>query len=64
LWEKWFQLASLGAITCLMGGAIGEIVAIPGGADLSLEVVNESPRSPLRAATRLQNPCSHDTPPL
>ena len=42
MWEKWFQLASLGAITCLMGGAIGEIVAIPGGADLSLEVVNES----------------------
>ena len=42
MWKKWFQLASLGAITCLMGGAIGEIVAIPGGADLSLEVVNES----------------------
>jgi len=64
MWEKWFQLASLGAITCLMGGAIGEIVAIPGGADLSLEVVTNPPRSPLRAATRLQNPCSHDTPPL
>src|SRR5439155_26163106 len=42
MWEKWVQLASLGAITCLMGGAIGEIVAIPGGADLSLEGVNES----------------------
>src|SRR4029453_7591 len=42
MWEKWVQLASLGAITCLMRGTIGEIVAAPGGADLSLNVVNES----------------------
>jgi len=41
LWEKWVQLASLGAVTCLMRGAIGEIVAAPGGADLSLEVLDE-----------------------
>jgi 2-dehydropantoate 2-reductase len=27
MWEKWVQLASLGAVTCLMRGAIGEIVA-------------------------------------
>ena len=26
MWEKWVQLASLGAITCLMRGTIGEIV--------------------------------------
>jgi 2-dehydropantoate 2-reductase len=42
MWEKWVQLASLGAITCLMRGAIGEIVAAPGGAELSLEVLDES----------------------
>ena len=42
MWEKWVQLASLGAITCLMRGTIGEIVAVPGGADLSLKVVDES----------------------
>jgi len=42
MWEKWVQLASLGAITCLMRGAIGEIVAVPGGADLSLKVLDES----------------------
>ena len=42
MWEKWVQLASLGAITCLMRGAIGEIVAAPGGADLSLKVLDES----------------------
>jgi 2-dehydropantoate 2-reductase len=42
MWEKWVQLASLGAITCLMRGTIGEIVAVPGGAGLSLKVLDES----------------------
>jgi 2-dehydropantoate 2-reductase len=42
MWEKWVQLASLGAITCLIRGAIGEIVAAPDGADLSLKVLDES----------------------
>jgi 2-dehydropantoate 2-reductase len=42
MWEKWVQLASLGAITCLMRGAIGEIVAVPGGAELSLKMLEES----------------------
>jgi 2-dehydropantoate 2-reductase len=42
MWEKWFQLASLGAVTCLMRGTIGEIVAAPGGAELAIDVVNES----------------------
>jgi 2-dehydropantoate 2-reductase len=42
MWEKWVQLASLGAITCLMRGTIGEIVAAPGGADVSLKVLDES----------------------
>jgi 2-dehydropantoate 2-reductase len=42
MWEKWVQLASLGAVTCLMRGTIGEIVAVPGGADLSLKILDES----------------------
>jgi 2-dehydropantoate 2-reductase len=42
MWEKWVQLASLGATTCLMRGTIGEIVAVPGGANLSLKVLDES----------------------
>jgi 2-dehydropantoate 2-reductase len=42
MWEKWLQLASLGAVTCLMRGTIGEIVAAPGGAELSIDIVNES----------------------
>src|SRR5438105_7988475 len=42
MWEKWVQLASLGAITCLMRGAIGEIVAVPAGSELSLKMLDES----------------------
>src|SRR5438067_8031778 len=42
MWEKWVQLASLGAVTCLMRGTIGEIVAAPGGAEQPIDVVNES----------------------
>jgi len=41
MWEKWVQLASVGAVTCLMRGTIGEIVAAPRGADLSLDVLKE-----------------------
>jgi 2-dehydropantoate 2-reductase len=41
MWQKWVQLATLGAINCLLGGNIGEIVAIPGGADLSLAALRE-----------------------
>src|SRR3984957_1792887 len=36
MWEKWVWLASLGAITCLLHGNIGEICAVTGGAELSL----------------------------
>jgi len=36
MWEKWILLASLGGITCLMRGSIGEIEAVSGGADFSL----------------------------
>ncbi len=31
MWEKWVQLASLGAATCLLRGTVGEIVAAPEG---------------------------------
>jgi 2-dehydropantoate 2-reductase len=41
MWKKWVFLASVGAITCLLGGSIGEIVAVPRGADLSLSVLRE-----------------------
>lgn len=41
MWQKWVWLASVGAITCLLRGNIGEIVAVPGGAELSLSVLRE-----------------------
>ena len=31
MWGKWVFIATLGAFTCLMRGAVGEIVAQPGG---------------------------------
>ncbi|HXP10654.1 MAG TPA: ketopantoate reductase C-terminal domain-containing protein, partial [Acidobacteriaceae bacterium] len=36
---KWVFLAGIGAITCLLGRNIGGIVAVPGGADLSLSTL-------------------------
>jgi 2-dehydropantoate 2-reductase len=41
MWQKWVWLASVGAITCLLRGNIGEIVAVPGGAELCLSVLRE-----------------------
>jgi 2-dehydropantoate 2-reductase len=41
MWEKWVWLVSLGAITCLLHGNIGEIAAVPGGAELSLSALRE-----------------------
>ena len=41
MWEKWALLAALGAITCLMRGAIGEIEACPGGTLFAAELFDE-----------------------
>jgi 2-dehydropantoate 2-reductase len=41
MWEKWVWLATVGAITCLLRGNIGEIVAVPGGAELCLSTFRE-----------------------
>jgi 2-dehydropantoate 2-reductase len=41
MWQKWVWNASLGAITCLLRGNIGEIVAVPGGAELCLSAFRE-----------------------
>jgi 2-dehydropantoate 2-reductase len=41
MWEKWVMLASLGAATCLLRANIGEIEAMPAGADLSRAILNE-----------------------
>ena len=41
MWEKWVLLASLGAATCLLSANIGEIEAIPAGADVSRAILSE-----------------------
>ncbi len=41
MWQKWVQLATLGSINCLLRGNIGEVVSVPGGADLCLEALKE-----------------------
>jgi 2-dehydropantoate 2-reductase len=41
MWEKWVWLATVGATTCLLRGNIGEIVAVPGGAELCLSVFRD-----------------------
>jgi len=51
MWEKWVQIASVGALTCLLRGNIGEIVAIPRGADLA--------RSVLRECSDIASACGH-----
>jgi len=41
MWEKWILLAAVGAITCLMGGPIGEIEACAGGTSFALRLLDE-----------------------
>jgi len=41
MWEKWATLASLGAITCLMDGNIGEVARAPGGIELAQRLFGE-----------------------
>jgi 2-dehydropantoate 2-reductase len=41
MWEKWVLLATLGGITCLMRGTIGEVEACPGGVEFSLAFLDE-----------------------
>jgi 2-dehydropantoate 2-reductase len=42
MWSKWVFIASIGALTCLMRAAVGEIVAAPGGADLGPGILGEA----------------------
>ena len=41
MWEKWALLATLGGVTCLMRGNLGEIEAAPGGADFLMRFFEE-----------------------
>jgi len=41
MWEKWVLLATVGGVTNLMRGAVGEIEAVPGGAEFALAFLDE-----------------------
>jgi 2-dehydropantoate 2-reductase len=41
MWQKWVQLAALGAINCLLRGDIRQIVSIPGGTEICLSILRE-----------------------
>jgi 2-dehydropantoate 2-reductase len=41
MWQKWVQLATLGAINCLMRGNIGQVVEVLGGSEVCLSILAE-----------------------
>ncbi len=41
MWEKWMMLATLGGVTCLMRGNVGEIVAVSGGSEFINRFLDE-----------------------
>lgn len=41
MWHKWVFITSIGALTCLMRGSVGDVVAVPGGAELGPAIVAE-----------------------
>lgn len=61
MWEKWFFLATAGAINCLLDGDIGSVMGVPGGAATAARLIDESrrvcnaagfdPREPARTQT-------------
>jgi 2-dehydropantoate 2-reductase len=42
MWQKWVFIATIGALTSLMRGTVGEIVAVPGGRDLGPAILAEA----------------------
>ncbi len=41
MWQKWTLLAAMGAMTCLLRGSIGAVVATPGGLETALAIIAE-----------------------
>ncbi len=42
MWQKWVFISTMAATTCLMRGTIGQIVAVPGGAEFAASVLAEA----------------------
>ena len=41
MWEKWVMLSASAVITCLLRGAIGDVIAVPQGHETALAVIAE-----------------------
>ena len=41
MWQKWTLLAAMGAMTCLLRGSVGAVVAAPGGLETTLAIAAE-----------------------
>jgi 2-dehydropantoate 2-reductase len=41
MWQKWVMIASLGLVTCLLDGPVGEINAVPDGQQTVLQAIDE-----------------------
>jgi 2-dehydropantoate 2-reductase len=44
MWHKWAFIAAGATMTCLMRGTIGNILAVPGGREFVLDVIDETER--------------------
>jgi 2-dehydropantoate 2-reductase len=42
MWHKWVFVVTVGALTCLMRGTVGDIVAVPGGRGLGPAMLAEA----------------------
>jgi 2-dehydropantoate 2-reductase len=42
MWQKWAFIASMGALNCLLGGSVGEIMAVDGGDESARGIVEET----------------------
>jgi 2-dehydropantoate 2-reductase len=42
MWAKWVFISTVSALTCLMRGPVGDIVAVPGGTDLGPAILAEA----------------------
>ena len=42
MWQKWVFIATIGALTSVMRGTVGDIVAVPGGRDLGPAILAEA----------------------
>jgi 2-dehydropantoate 2-reductase len=55
MWDKWVMIASLGLVTSLLGGPIGEINSVPDGTQTTLQALDE--------CSAIANACGFPTPP-